>query len=107
MMSKTHKKPVVRHSKVEVLRGNMKMISYIVFFLAIILSLSSIRLYTKNIKYQEELKLLQKEYDKEEEYSRELDAKKEYMDTDAYVEDVAREKLGLIYENEILFKPYK
>ena len=29
---------------------------------------------------------------------------KEYRKTDQYVEDVAREKFGLVYDNEIVFK---
>ena len=29
----------------------------------------------------------------------------EYMKTDEYVEDVARDKLGLVYEGETVFKP--
>lgn len=28
-----------------------------------------------------------------------------YMQTDEYIEDVAREKFGLVYEDEIIFKP--
>lgn len=30
--------------------------------------------------------------------------KVEYLRSDAYIEDLAREKLGLIYDNEIIFK---
>lgn len=30
--------------------------------------------------------------------------KAKYMKTDAYIEDVAREKFGLVYKNEIIFK---
>ncbi|MGI5849524.1 MAG: FtsB family cell division protein [Christensenellales bacterium] len=29
----------------------------------------------------------------------------EYMNTDNYIENTARDKLGLIYENEIIFEP--
>ena len=34
----------------------------------------------------------------------EIDKLKEYVGTDEYIEDVAKEKLGLIKQNEILFK---
>ncbi len=27
------------------------------------------------------------------------------MQTDKYIEDMAREKFGLVYDNEIIFKP--
>ena len=41
----------------------------------------------------------------EEEQARtgQIDELKEYMKTDAYAEDVARDKLGLVKENEIIF----
>lgn len=33
-----------------------------------------------------------------------IQEKVDYLRSDAYIEDLAREKLGLIYENEIIFK---
>ena len=35
----------------------------------------------------------------------EIEEFEEYAGTDSYIEDVAKDKLGLIYENEILFEP--
>ena len=37
-------------------------------------------------------------------YNSQIDDLKEYMKTDEYVEETAREKLGLVKENEIVFK---
>ena len=34
----------------------------------------------------------------------EIDELEEYVGTEEYVEDVAKEKLGLVYPNEILFE---
>ncbi|MCR4604804.1 MAG: septum formation initiator family protein [Eubacterium sp.] len=39
-----------------------------------------------------------------EEQKAEIQEKAEYMKTDQYIEDVAREKLGLAYKDEIIFK---
>lgn len=39
-----------------------------------------------------------------EEQREEIESKSEYMKTDAYIEDVAREKFGLAYDDEIIFK---
>ena len=36
---------------------------------------------------------------------KELEKKEEYMQTDEYIEEIARERLGLANQNEILFKP--
>ncbi len=33
-----------------------------------------------------------------------IEEKQAYMQTDEYVEEIAREKLGLLYNNEIIFK---
>ena len=33
-----------------------------------------------------------------------IEAEKEYMKTDEYVEEAAREKLGLVKDNEIVFQ---
>ncbi|MDO4277106.1 MAG: septum formation initiator family protein [Eubacteriales bacterium] len=37
----------------------------------------------------------------------EIDQLKKYMQTDEYVEEVARDKLGLVKDNEIVFKEEK
>ena len=38
---------------------------------------------------------------------RKIEAEKEYMKTDEYVEEAAREKLGLVKDNEIVFQEEK
>lgn len=47
---------------------------------------------------------LQGKIKEEKARTEEIKELKEYVGTDAYVEDVAREKLGLVHENEIVFK---
>ena len=39
-----------------------------------------------------------------EKEKKEIKEKSEYMKTDQYIEDTAREKFGLVYGNEIIFK---
>ena len=53
-------------------------------------------------KVQEEE--LQTQIDAEKERSEEINKLKKYVGTDEYIEEVAREKLGLVKENEILFR---
>ena len=43
----------------------------------------------------------------EKERTKDIDAQKEYMKTDEYVEEAAREKLGLVKDNEIVFQEEK
>lgn len=40
----------------------------------------------------------------QEDYSR-LEHEKEYMGTDDYIKNTARNKLGLVYDNEIILEP--
>jgi cell division protein DivIC len=46
---------------------------------------------------------LEQSLEEETERTAEIDALKEYMQTDDYAEEVAREKLGLVKDNEIVF----
>ena len=79
-------------------------ISCVVLLLMVILGVGSISLQEKNRNYKaQEAELEEKiaaEIAREEEIA-ELEA---YVGTDKYVEDVAKEKLGLINPNEIIFK---
>ena len=47
---------------------------------------------------------LMQQYEDETERAAELDELEEYMGSSEYIEDVAKSKLGLTYENEIIFK---
>lgn len=48
---------------------------------------------------------LQAKIDAENERTQELVELKKYTQTKKYAEEVAKEKLGLVYEDEIIFKP--
>lgn len=56
-------------------------------------------------EYAIQLEQLKKQRDEQKARDAELDEFEDYVGTDEYVEDVAREKLGLVYKDEILFKP--
>lgn len=56
-------------------------------------------------EYSKQLEQLKDQRDEQKERDAELDEFEDYVGTDEYVEDVAREKLGLVYSDEILFKP--
>ncbi len=47
---------------------------------------------------------LNEQIDEEKEIKKELISKKAYMQTVRYVEDIAREKLGLVFPDEIIFR---
>ena len=59
----------------------------------------------RNAAYVEELAQLQNKIDAEEDRTQDLADLEAYMQTDEYAEQVAKDKLGLVYEDEIIFKP--
>lgn len=54
--------------------------------------------------YNSKLEKLDEKLEEETQRTQEIDDLKDYMKTDEYAEQVAREKLGLVKGNEIIFK---
>lgn len=50
---------------------------------------------------------LEEKIENEKERTKEIDAQKEYMETDEYAAEVARDRLGLVKENETVFEEEK
>ncbi|NLK29222.1 MAG: septum formation initiator, partial [Clostridiales bacterium] len=51
------------------------------------------------------LQKLELQIKEQEERAKEIKNLEAYVQTKRYIEDVAREKLGLVYEDEIILKP--
>lgn len=60
---------------------------------------------TQQKEYSRQLAGLKKEKKEADKRAEELKEYEEYVKTDEYVEEVAREKLGLVYKDEIIFEP--
>lgn len=56
-------------------------------------------------KYKAKIEQLQEEQEVQAERTEELEEFKKYVKTDEYVEEIARDKLGLVHEGEIVFEP--
>ena len=52
---------------------------------------------------QEELAVVKAETKEEEERQQEFETRKEYYTSDSYIEQVAREQLGMVKPNEIIY----
>ena len=85
-------------------RRSVLAISSVILVLGMVVLFCEISLKEKNDAYRVKEAELQAQIEEEQERSEEIDALKEYVGTDEYIESVAKEKLGLIHENEILFK---
>ena len=79
-------------------------ISCVVLLLMVILGVGSLSLQEKNRNYKAQEALLQDQIAAEVAREEEIAELEEYVGSDKYVEDVAKEKLGLINPNEIIFK---
>lgn len=82
----------------------MLSITFVVAILFIAMMTQSISVEKQLSQYQQELEELDNKMAEETERTKEIDDMKEYMETDEYAEEVARDKLGLVKDNEIVFK---
>lgn len=79
-------------------------ISAVVLLLTVMVSANSMTLKAKNREYQAQETELKEQIQAEKDRSKEIKELDKYVGTDKYVEDVAKEKLGLVHNNEIIFK---
>lgn len=86
-------------------RFAMMSISAVVILLLVIISFQSIELQAKTDAYAAKEAVLTKEIEKEQERTEEIEEYKKYIKTKKYVEEVAKDKLGLVYSDEVIFKP--
>lgn len=82
----------------------MLSITFVVGVLFIAMMTMSLNLQQQISDCKTEMKEVQSQIDEENERTKKIDETKERMDTDEYVAEVAREKLGLVKDNEIVFK---
>lgn len=86
-------------------RGAMLGISAVVAVLLVSLTFQSRSLMAKNSAYEQKEAELEQLLEAEMKRTEEISGLEEYMKTDEYVEKIARDKLGLVYPDEILIKP--
>lgn len=88
-------------------RFSMFLVSLVVVMIMVVVAVKSMDLQQKiDAKVQEEL-LLEEQIAEEKARAEEIAEFEKEVQTKGYIEDIAREKLGLVYEGEILFKEEK
>ena len=85
-------------------RSGRVSIACIVILLLIVMSVQIIELYHKDQDYIAREAELTEELEKEEASKEQLSEYEEYIGSREYVEDTAKSRLGLVYDNEIIFK---
>lgn len=76
----------------------------IVLVFAVVMSIQILHIYEKDQEYITQQTELEQELSDEQERQSELEEYEAYTKSDEYVEDVAKSRLGLLYDNEIVFK---
>ncbi len=76
----------------------------VVLLLIVMVSVSSMTLQAKDKSLASQETELKEQIETEKTRSEEIDELEDYVGTDEYIESVAKEKLGLVHEGEIVFK---
>lgn len=100
---KTKRKVAFRKKKQQNKFG-MILVSLAMIMLLVAVGFKSITLRAKQLEYMEQEAILLQQIEKEEKRVQELDELEKYTKTKQYAEEVAKDKLGLVYEDEIIFK---
>lgn len=79
-------------------------IACIVILLLAVMSVQVINLYHKDQVYISREAELEKQLQSEEQRKERLSDYEAYIGSKEYIEDTAKSKLGLVYDNEIIFK---
>ncbi len=80
-------------------------ITLVVASLAVVVNLKSTSMKKKDLEYQIREEALIKQVEQEEARANELEEYRVYVQTKQYIEEVAKQKLGLVKPDEILLKP--
>lgn len=100
---KRRSKPKFRRMKNEAKLG-MTISFLAISMMIVVVGVNSYSLKQKQAKYIAREIELQQQIDYERERAEELEEFATYTKTKKYAEEVAKDKLGLVYDNEIIFK---
>ena len=92
-----------RRSRVKPKKGTWFVV-LVAIVVSISLSVAKSNLMKQSALLEQETNKINQHIADAEEKSKELDEQEAYMQTDEFAEDMAREKLGMVKDNEILFK---
>lgn len=99
-------KEVIRNTRKKTKRkSGLKIIALTVLVLFAVISYSGIRLQEEKRALEKQKSELEAELQSEQERSEELESHRAYMQTVRYIEEIAREVLGLVYPDETILRP--
>ncbi len=83
----------------------MRLIIVVVLIMVIALAVRCRSLINKNEAYAQQIEMLEQQITEENGRTENIEEFRGYTKTDPYIEKVAREKLGLVYPDELIFQP--
>lgn len=86
-------------------RKNLAAVGFIVIVLCCTVGYNKLDLDSKNKEYKKRLAQLEEEKEAEENRTKEIEEYKAYVESKQFIEKEARDKLGLVYPDEIIFEP--
>ena len=86
-------------------RLSILLVSCVVVILTFMVFVASLSMHKKNQVYKAQEHELEEQLKEEKARAEEIEEMEDYVGTDKYVQDVAKDKLGLAFPNEILFVP--
>lgn len=88
-------------------RTGMLLVTIVVLMMLVVVTIKSVELRGKKEAYEMKEMALQEEIEAEMLRTEEIAEYGKYTQTKKYVEELAKDKLGLVYEGEIIFKDEK
>mgnify|MGYP002511365894 FL=1 len=85
-------------------RTGLFLVMTVVLLFCATLGIHSISLKANCLELQKQKQELQQKKDELQKEKKSIQEQKAYMQTDEYIENAAREKFGLVYDDEIIFK---
>ena len=80
-------------------------ITVVVLSLALVVNIKNTSMEKKVMEYQAKEESLMRQVENEQKRAAELEERRVYVQTKQYIEEVAKQKLGLVKPDEILLKP--
>ena len=82
----------------------MFLVTTVVAMMLIVVAIKSLELRQTLVAYQEKEQLLMEQIEQEKVREKEIEEYEKYTQTKKYIEEVAKDKLGLVHDNEIIFR---
>ena len=99
------KRKIVFRRKKKENRLGMVMVTIAVCMLLVVVPVKSVELRHKQETYAARIAQLDSQIEEEKQRAEDIEEYEKYTKTTKFVEEIAKDKLGLVYEGEIIFKP--